>query len=388
MNIISYFRICDKELCPCGSGKIYRECCKNRSDKPVKQSKKPLNIQVMEKLRKSQFKCCLYPEHTRCVKHIKEAHALQNNKIISQLSEKGHVYILNTQKPPQIIPIENEEPEVLTLIDKVGVNHATTAMCFCDVHDDEVFAPIEKGAPAFNTSSEEHQYIYAYKAFIFEYYKKLVEEKVFKNSIKDKPSLLKVPEFIRQYRAISMTLTEMNTVKNFFDKGIVSKNYTGLKTCVIELPESINFANYACIALDFDINGRKIKHTKRGFISRIFLTIFPEETKSYIILSCLSSDYKYYYKFFEQLKTANLDKLKFYFGLVLPLYSENIVISPRLWEKWSDEQKFAYTFYANRKGKQFLIYRKVITYAMRNLRKRKEGFEDGNRMKIDLFQNI
>ncbi len=30
-------------------------------------------------------------------------------------------------------------------MDKVGVNHATTATCFCDVHDDEVFAPIEKG---------------------------------------------------------------------------------------------------------------------------------------------------------------------------------------------------------------------------------------------------
>lgn len=40
-------------------------------------------------------------------------------------------------------------------------------MCFCDIHDDEVFAPIEKGASAFDANSEEHQYIYAYKAFIF-----------------------------------------------------------------------------------------------------------------------------------------------------------------------------------------------------------------------------
>lgn len=54
------------------------------------------------------------------------------------------MYILNPNKPPQVIPIENEEPEVLTMIDRVGVNHATTATCFCDIHDDEVFAPIEK----------------------------------------------------------------------------------------------------------------------------------------------------------------------------------------------------------------------------------------------------
>lgn len=88
---------------------------------------------------------------------------LVHNKIISQLAEQGHVYILNMQKAPQIIPIENEEPEILTLIDKIGVNHATTATCFCDVHDDEVFAPIEKGAPAFEPNNDEHRYIYALK---------------------------------------------------------------------------------------------------------------------------------------------------------------------------------------------------------------------------------
>ena len=29
------------------------------------------------------------------------------------------------------------------------------------------------------------------------------------------------------------------------DRGIVSKDYTGLETCVIEIPESIKFATYA-----------------------------------------------------------------------------------------------------------------------------------------------
>lgn len=388
MKLLKYFKIYDKELCPCGSGKTYGKCCKIRNDKPINPSKKPLNIQIMEQLRKSQFKCCLHPEKSRCVKHIKEAHALQNNKIISQLSESGHVYILNTQKPPQIIPIENEEPEVLTLIDKVGVNHATTATCFCDIHDDEVFASIEKGAIAFDKNDERHKYIYAYKSFIFEYYKKLVEQRAFVNNIKDKPSLLKYTQYVQYYRAISMTLKEMDSVKLFFDKGIITQDYTGLETCIIELSESINFANYACIAIDFDINGRKIKHTKKKFMSRLFLTIFPEATKSYIIFSCLKTDSKIYKKFFQQVQSVNQNKLKYYLDLVLPLYSENIVISPRLWEKWSEEQQCAYTFYANRKGKQFLVFRQILIFGMHNLRKKELGFEDGNRGKIDLFQKI
>lgn len=191
MMLMKYYKIHDNELCPCGSEKTYLECCKNRKDKPVKKSKKPLNIQIMEQFRKNQIKCCLFPDSSRCVKHIKEAHALQNNKIISQLAEDGHVYILNSNKPPQVIPIENEEPEILTMIDRVGVNHATTATCFCDIHDDEVFAPIEKGAPAFDKDSDEHKYIYAYKAFIFEYYKKLVEQKVSRENITNTPSVAK-----------------------------------------------------------------------------------------------------------------------------------------------------------------------------------------------------
>ena len=43
MMLMKYFKIYDDELCPCGSGKTYLECCKNRKDRPVKKSKKPLN---------------------------------------------------------------------------------------------------------------------------------------------------------------------------------------------------------------------------------------------------------------------------------------------------------------------------------------------------------
>lgn len=49
-------------------------------------------------------------------------------------------------------------------------------------------------------------------------------------------------------------------------------------------------------------------------------------------------------KIFQQLQTTNLDKVKYYFDLILPLYTENNVLSPRLWEKWGEEQQIGYTF--------------------------------------------
>ena len=39
--------------------KTYLECCKNRKDRPVKKSKKPLNIQIMEQFRKKSDKVLL-----------------------------------------------------------------------------------------------------------------------------------------------------------------------------------------------------------------------------------------------------------------------------------------------------------------------------------------
>ena len=85
---------------------------------------------------------------------------------------------------------------------------------------------------------------------------------------------------------------------------------------------------------------------------------------------------------------VNVNKVKYYLDLVLPLYSENVVISPRLWEKWNEEQQMAYTFYANRNGKQFLLYRQALIFGMHNLRKQECGFEDGNRGKLDLFEKV
>ena len=36
--------------------------------------------------------------------------------------------------------------------------------------------------------------------------------------------------------------------------------------------------------------------------------------------------------------------------MVLPLYSENMVLSPTLWRAWDEETQMAYTYYANLHG--------------------------------------
>lgn len=96
LNPLKYLRIWNNEDCPCGSGKKYINCCKNKEPIPQQLSKKPPEVQVMEMMRKSMAKCCMHPDQEHCKGKIKGAHALQNNKIISLLAgSERHVYMLD-----------------------------------------------------------------------------------------------------------------------------------------------------------------------------------------------------------------------------------------------------------------------------------------------------
>jgi hypothetical protein len=71
--------------------------------------------------------------------------------------------------------------------------------------------------------------------------------------------------------------------------------------------------------------------------------------------------------------------------MVLPLYSENMVLSPDLWNSWDETIQMPYTFYANLNRPNAVVYNKYIGMAIRNAGKSKAGFDYSKRGKIDLF---
>lgn len=280
--------------------------------------------------------------------------------------------------------MEKGEPAIIVQMSRTSANDATTETCFCDLHDNIVFAAIEKGAPDFDDLNEEMKFIYAYKAFIFEYYKQHTAMDIYKACFKKNPVAFKSPMMVGMYRMLQLKMREFEPIKSHFDKEIMSGTYNGVATYVIKIPEKIKFANYAYIAPDYDLNGKKIRHTVKGMMHRLAITVFPESTQSYILLSCLESERPIYQRLFEQLNVASIDKIKFYMSMVLPLYSENIVMSPDLWDSWDEEVKMAYTFYANLTGRDALLYGKCIGMGIRNAARESE-FDYSKRGKIDLF---
>lgn len=383
---LSKFKLKDSEPCPCGSNKSFQECCKGKELRIIKPSKKPAEVQIMEKMRSSMKKCCMHPDKEKCKGPIKGAHALQNNKIISLLAgSERHVYMLNTKKQPLLIPLDNGEVVTIVKLNRESAKDATTETCFCDYHDNVAFAIIEKGAPDFDDTSEAMKFVYAYKAFIFEYYKQRMALDIFQNNFKENPMVFQSPEMIGMYRMLQLKMQEFEPVKQHFDSQILGYTFEGVSTCAIRIPEQIKFAGYAYIAPDYDINGKKIKHTIKGIMHRIAITIFPETTQSWLLLSCLESEKHIYEKLFYQLETASVDKLKFYINMVLPLYSENMVLSPLLWKAWDEETQMAYTYYANIHGPESMVMGIGVGFGLKNAARDKSGKGYEQAPKINLF---
>ncbi len=378
------FRLKKTELCPCGSGLIYRDCCLGKEDAP-RDIVKPPQVQLMEQIRASLPKCCMHPDRSSCKGKIKEAHALQNKKILSILADKDHhVYMLAMKGHPLIVPLSEQEIATIIEIKKVGVNKATTETCFCDYHDSTVFAPIEKGSPDFD-GGDKMKFLYAYKTFIFEYYKHDSAVQMFRAFFKRMPQTMSQKQIVNYYRMLQMKSEELNPIKDFFDTHLLQRDFSGLCTCVVAVPYQIKFATYSFVALDYDLNGKKIQNTDRGIMHRLSVTVFPEETQSWIMMSCLESEQKYYDAFFKQMRSESVEKIAFYFSCILPLYSENIVISPSLWESWDEKTQMAYTYYANLTGKEFLTMRMCAKFMLQNAAKARSEDVNKHPPRINLF---
>ena len=71
------------ETCPCGSGKKHKKCClsKTETDKyfeAIVESSSNLK-------RESKIKHYIHPDKSQCTGNIIKAHAIQNNRILSNL---------------------------------------------------------------------------------------------------------------------------------------------------------------------------------------------------------------------------------------------------------------------------------------------------------------
>lgn len=328
------------EPCLCGSGKSFKSCCKgkivvnncNGYGEEILSNPSRINHILQEKFKTTDFRICMYPDNSECKKPIKNAHTLQNNGVLSIIAEDDHVMVSN---------LFNKVREGFST-DKVSKNAATTFYGFCEYHDSVVFRDIE--TIPYNKQIKQN-FLYAYRTLAQEHHKKQRFKRTLQACVKQNPSILLSEIFIQNYRYAELSIKDINEELSIFNDAFNCNNYDILESYVYEFNATYDFAVTTTFNPAFDLQGKLLNDLYSNNMERlkpVFVSAFPNNSKFYVILSCLKIDYITLKSYFDQIKSLNEENLKIFLNNLLPTFSENIVLSPKLWNKWTHFSKLEY----------------------------------------------
>ncbi|MDD2758151.1 MAG: hypothetical protein PHD72_02105 [Patescibacteria group bacterium] len=278
--------------------------------------KEEINKKISSALHKGEIKQCLYPEHANCSKKIINAHSIQNNKVLSKISENGEVIMFSHDASQFSFNIKAK---------RVGRSSATTFTGFCEYHDKIIFQPIED--KPYRIGDLEQNALFAFRAFSKELHTKLSAPNVFEQYKDNKNVAANLLGNMAGRRDLEYCL-------DIFKKVLFGKEFNLIETKCVVLDQEFNLAISTGDTMNYDFVGSQVNNLN-NFEERareMFITIFPENGKTYILFSYLGEDREKFNFLDEQL--INTDDVTFKIRLSnLITLGENLVISPSLWSR-------------------------------------------------------
>jgi hypothetical protein len=222
-----------------------------------------------------------------------------------------------------------------------GINKATTFTGFCEYHDTLIFRPIE--TREYCISNQEHNFLFAYRAFAYEWYEKITQMNMVRGTIKQNPELLNNEDFVSYYRGTQLSLEDIEATKAIFNKGLLDNKFEVIISSARILDYPVSFATTFCFGPYYDIEGEPFEIINKDenddeFSSRfklLYLTIKPEKNRTIIIISSLREDSEYFKSIIDQFNQLSEQKFKRVLNNLVFEYSGRVVMSPRLWERFT-----------------------------------------------------
>jgi hypothetical protein len=323
------------EKCPCGSGKKYKHCCIDQATTSpfVQNQAKLLDIieLVRQHTRKPDLKICMHPQKDTCDERIIKAHSIHKAGILSRISKNGKVMMIDFN-------IEKGEAEKFDVnLGEEGNNKATTFRNFCAKHDKTLFQEIEDKE---YQQSLKQNFLFAFRAFALEHYKKQVSFNAYLELSKDDAYRF-AEEFLQTAMlGMTMALSDFGYEKELFENGIINEDYNWLDTSVLTLDHEAKLAVSTVLELNYDLKGNRLNNLedpKR--VKRIFFSIFPQAGKTHILFSWLKEDASFFENFKAQLLSLTQHQIKNFINNAVPCYTEHFVLHPDLWNSHSPVQK-------------------------------------------------
>ena len=322
--------------CPCGSGKKYKKCCLNKTEE--QQLADAITYSISNIKNAARIKICLHPNHNECSDRIVKAHAIQKKRILESLAENG-----------MVVTMDGTENHVFQSADVKGQKIATTFTGFCSYHDKTLFQDIEDRD---FIGTEKQIFLLSYRTMAWHYHKKCEQlnanciqfEKMF-----DRGFDLSQSAFYKDYLSgLKMGLDDNVREKEKFDTYLLNEQYDMVHSWCWVIPYEISFAISMMTEIEHDILGNTINDIANDKkLKHVYLNIIPCKEKSYCIWSWLSESDTAYRPFVEQFSKLSIRDRENYFNNNLLRWSDALVFSPRLWNKWGKEIQEGLVAHAN-----------------------------------------
>ncbi|ABE54402.1 metal-binding protein [Shewanella denitrificans OS217] len=243
----------DNEQCWCLSGRLYKDCHKERNLKR-ELSEHEVRNKVSAIFDQNKY-CCAEFDKENCVFEISKAHTIQKGKVLSSFAENGHVGTFYRN----LNGIDN--PTRL----KAGIEKkASIFLGFCKYHDTELFKCIELNG---FSKTKENCWASSYRAVCHEYYQKkaAIDATDWQRKYLDSGLDVYHQVFLQE----RLYIHQVNIEKGFSDIALIKVAYEDIKvnsqideiiSYVLEFDAPLTIAVCASISPYFDLNGIKIQN--------------------------------------------------------------------------------------------------------------------------------
>lgn len=312
-------------------------------------------------LNQCRYSECFHKDHN-CSPKIIKAHSLQKNRILNKLSEKGEVLTFSFDISKPIDNLINAVESIDFKMNRSGMKVASTFRGFCQYHDNLLFKPIEEHD--YEMGNQEQEFLFAYRAFAKAYSdlrsgismnKKLVEmiddrtieklyQTIYLGNISDE-LFEEVKNYIKDQLSGDLLVRDiMDAMKVSFNKNLDYKRFYKTSTHTIVFPKEHYFALSSMIYLGRDINGQIINDFSKSGLNYkpLFITIFPQNKKTYIILSWFKKDAFKFQFIKNDLMNRSDEYIQILLTNIIANKIDNFYYSPMFWEILCEDNKKAF----------------------------------------------
>jgi len=304
-----------------------------------------------------------------CNPEIIQAHSIQKNRILSNISEDRHVCQFSFSKDFKHFNME-----------KIGIRIASTFSGFCQAHDNQIFKPIDK--QNYQEGNLQQEFLFAYRALAKECFTK---HKVYNATNKlyqfhRTNNLKELTKFWPRYENFSKYLEEnieywkwyrkglkdsvkhMEELRNAWNYNLDKENFNKIGTEVITFNQNSNIAASSFFFIQEDFNGNVINNFRPNRyppvdLKPIYSTIFPQHNQTFVLFSYQKKHKNYFTFIKDQINNQPTELQKIRISKLLIYYVENLYISPSKWKNLEDSVRdyIAKTFLATTPEKQSYI---------------------------------